>query len=234
MSDGPVHTFRYGGREFRFVDYEAADHINATMQRTRGFYEIAMLEDMASRLFFPQAVVDVGAHVGNHSVFFAGVLGASVIAIEPNPSSRATLHRNLALNSLQARVDVKAFAAAARRGHGTLIPGPVTNSGQTRVDLECPGDVEVAALDDLIDRPVQMIKVDVEGGVEGVILGGLRVIARDRPLIYAEVESDTFPRVSEHLGRLGYVAWKRFNHTPTVLFLPSERFGSNEVPPSTT
>lgn len=234
MNDDAPHSFRYRGREFRFVDYDPTDHINATMRGTRCFYEIVMLEDIASRLFFPRAIVDVGAHIGNHAVFFAGFLGASVIAIEPNPSSRLTLRRNLALNGLEQHVEVKACAAGERRGSGTLIPGPPTNTGQTQVDPTRPGEVEIAALDDLVDRSIQMIKIDVEGGVERVILGALRVIASDRPLIYAEVEPDTFMRVNEHLTRLGYVPWKRFNHTPTILFLPKERFGSNTAPPSAT
>jgi hypothetical protein len=33
------------------------------------------------------------------------------------------------------------------------------------------------------------------------------------------------PAVEGHLNDRGYICWKRFNFTPTFLFLPRERLG---------
>lgn len=64
-------------------------------------------------------MVDVGANVGNHTVFFASMLSpALVIPVEPVPDAVSALRRNLALNDLQ--VDERGFGIAAGRETGGL------------------------------------------------------------------------------------------------------------------
>jgi hypothetical protein len=50
-------------------------------------------------------------------------------------------------------------------------------------------------------------------------------LARHRPLLYVEIMQPSFEAVRAHLAHSGYICWKRFNATPTFLFLPSERLG---------
>ena len=63
-------------------------------------------------------VWNVGANVGVYTLQLAHHVGAAgrVVAFEPNPASRAVLSRNIARNSLQARVEIVPAAVGAAAG----------------------------------------------------------------------------------------------------------------------
>jgi len=132
-------------------------------------------------------VFDVGAHVGDRSLAFAG-LGARVIAFEPQPMLAAWLRRNL---SGKSRIDVVEQAVGAEVGTGCLQISRSTptvsslNERWTRaIGARNPGfsgvrwdrrvEVPVTTLDRLIathGRP-RFCKIDVEGH-EAEVLAGL-------------------------------------------------------------
>ncbi len=78
-------------------------------------------------------VVDVGANIGTHTVFFAQRAGATgqVYAFEPQRIVFQNLCANLALNGL---LNVRAFHAAASREPGTIAVPPIAyaRAGQLR------------------------------------------------------------------------------------------------------
>lgn len=150
-------------------------------------------------------VIDVGANVGAHAVFFSHLTGphGKVIAFEPLP-------RNLeAMRSL--------FERRQRYANVTVIEAAVGNpaDGLERTELLIPGsdatqaslksqsagswsasvDVEKAvcaftSLDrdvvvNTLDR-LDFIKIDVEGGELDVLRGAARTISLHRPVIYCE------------------------------------------------
>ena len=61
--------FRYAEREFVLVGPESRSHAFSECERLGTFYELEMLEHMRSRLAAGELVVDVGAHIGTHSVY---------------------------------------------------------------------------------------------------------------------------------------------------------------------
>ena len=69
-------------------------------------------------------VVDVGANIGTHTVFFAQRAGATgqVYAFEPQRIVFQNLCANLALNGL---LNVRAIHAAASREPGTIAVPPI-------------------------------------------------------------------------------------------------------------
>jgi hypothetical protein len=87
------------------------------------------------------------------------------------------------------------------------------------------GDLPLLCLDDELenDARIDVIKIDVEGWELDVLRGAARVIEHHRPLIYVEASDGTFPDVRAFLAGGRYVCWKRFNATPTFLFMPNER-----------
>lgn len=66
-------------------------------------------------LTLPEAAMafDVGANIGNHSIYMGKVLGLSTIALEPAPRSRAALSENITINHLQDRVTASRIGAGA-------------------------------------------------------------------------------------------------------------------------
>lgn len=227
----PNVAFTTQGKRVTLHFASAEDHIAKTIEATGGFYEAELLADVRSRLFFPRCAVDVGAHVGNHTLYFSKILGLKTIAFEPNAATFKLLAANVRENGveLQCRLRHAAVGAAAGRVH--TIASTEANSGMSRVEIDADGDTPLLNLDDELknDGPIDVIKIDVEGWELDVLRGAARVIQQHRPLLYVEASDATFAQVRAYLVTCRYVCWKRFNATPTFLFMPNERLGASNI-----
>jgi len=84
-------------------------------------------------------VVDAGANIGNHSVFFSLFTGAAeVIAFEPMRETFAILQRNVSLNALTG-VHCINKALGATEGSAALGIYRADNMGMTSMALERSG-----------------------------------------------------------------------------------------------
>lgn len=228
MSGPNSVSFTAAGKAVTLSFASQDDHIARTIRQTGSFYEAELLYDVRSRLFYPHCAVDVGAHVGNHTLFFALVLGLRTIAFEPNPTTYAHLEANIRDNGLEQICELHNAAVGAVAGHVLPSLAPEENSGTATVRRDPAGGVPLVRLDDevLAEARVDLIKIDVEGWELEVLRGAKDVLAHHRPLLYVEAMQPEFAGVEAHLTACGYQCWKRFNFTPTFLFLPRERLGN--------
>jgi FkbM family methyltransferase len=217
----------FGHKSFSLEFPHPDDHIARMIRNSGTFYEAEMLADLQSRLFFPQVAVDIGAHVGNHTTFFAGVLNLTTYAFEPNPAHFLLLRSNLEANGLHGRCALFNLALGAAPGRGAIDLASATNSGMSRVTPAMNGPIEVTSLDTALPHLARLdvLKIDVEGSELDVVKGARETLRRLRPVAYIEIAPDNFGDVQALLSSCGYVCWKRFNATATFLFLPTERFG---------
>lgn len=216
------------GRKFYFLFGSADDHLCKVIEETGNFYEHPMLDALARLLRKGDTVLDVGANVGTHTVYFAGLLGCRVVAFEPVAGSVELLRENVRLNGLESQVQVETVALGERAGHAEVAVENESNSGATRLRTADEGALEVQALDDRLDAlaPVRVMKIDVEGMEADVLRGATRLIGRDRPTIACEcLDGAQFAEVNGVLADLGYVAVDVFNASPTYVFLPTEQIG---------
>ena len=72
------------------------DYIQKGIVESQHPYELEMLEDMASRLQPGDRVLDVGANIGNHTMYLAAVAGAQVTAFEPNAPLATAIRQSAA------------------------------------------------------------------------------------------------------------------------------------------
>jgi FkbM family methyltransferase len=140
-------------------------------------------------------VVDVGANIGTHSVYFAQRVGATgqVYAFEPQRIVFQSLCANLALNGIY---NVRAFHAAVSREPGAIaVPsiayGEPGNQGGVALSAGAQpapnGErVPVMTLDGLAFERCRLIKIDVEGMELDVLEGGRALIQTVRPIVYLE------------------------------------------------
>ncbi len=145
-------------------------------------------------------VLDVGAHDGQYALLAAKRVGAAgrVLAVEPDPSRRARLLANVALNQA-ANISVAETALSDAAGEGLLlVPAQDALSGQaslrsgwTNDGLSTAVRVMTERLDDLLYRMswnrLDIIKLDVEGLEAQVISGGRAAIRDHQPVIIFEV-----------------------------------------------
>ncbi len=175
------------------------------------FYEQRMLTYIRS-LGMRGVYVDVGASIGNHTVYFAKLCDAELVyAFEPLEHNFQRLERNIALNELEQRVVARKVAVTDTKGELKLELG--------RFSEVVPADL----LDDLVRVPrVSVIKIDVEGMEPHVLRGARRILVSHRPRIFAEAHTDDERRKLAALLRplLYQPTGRVFNATPTYEFAP--------------
>lgn len=203
------------------------DYIQKNIASTKQPYELEMLRNMASRLQKDDLVLDVGANIGNHSLYLASVTGCRVEAFEPNLSLCEALQSSIALNGLNERVRVHQVGVADTEGFGHFNHVDASNLGAQSLEVSRNADeIKLISLDQLdLPAPVRMIKVDVEGMELQVLNGARHLIQRDHPILYIEGQTeDDFSLVSSLLEEMGYLFCSTFNATPTHLFLHQSAF----------
>jgi FkbM family methyltransferase len=169
-------------------------------------------------------VVDAGAYIGTHTLFFGKTVGAHgrVFAFEPQRLSFQTLCGNVALNSLTC---VHTYQAALGEAPG-LIKGHITDyerhDNQGSYSFLYDGEVEDTGLSESIPRMTidslglercELIKCDVEAMEKQVLVGAEATIESHRPILFVE---NNFPAESHALVRqvdaYGYDIWLQESH----------------------
>lgn len=216
--------FEHEGKDISFVFSSQQDHIARLIMDGSAFYEKEMLVALGRLLSKGDLVVDAGANIGNHSIFFAKCVGCRVIAFEPVISTFSLLRKNIVLNDVESLVDARNVGLGSHGGKARIASFDPANIGGTSLSIEAEGDIEIATLDELIpeDR-VALLKVDVEGMDLDVLKGAQKLLRRDRPLVVCEAATETqrIP-VSAFMAGLGYVAAACYNATDTYLFMPAK------------
>jgi FkbM family methyltransferase len=176
----------------------------------------AKLESFYDKLSLSgKTVIDVGAHVGRHTLPLARKIGPDglLCAFEPVPAIRGLLNQNLASSGLN-NVAVYPFALSDRRhvADFNFIPNLPEESGLNKRHIynAVPDEfrilkVGVFRLDDLIPskQPVSFMKIDVEGAELDVLRGAADLLEASRPVVAFECGAASF---------LGY------HETPEKLF----------------
>lgn len=209
------------------------DHITVGVQRVGTYYERDLL-DAVRDLHLVGTFVDVGAHYGNHTTFFALECGAArVVALEPDEGAVTGLRETVAENRLTHLVDVRPVAVHPMWRRASPVPihwrrhgpeGASTNTGKRRFRGDPAGTVAALTLDTLLAdiTDVALVKVDA-GGLSGEILAsGRRTLARARPVVVAAADGPgERTAVRTTLEPLGYQEVGRFGWSPTWLWSPS-------------
>ncbi len=143
--------------------------------------------------------LDVGAHIGIHSVSMSRAVGedGAVYSFEPQPKIYKELRINMAINDCK-NVYALNLAVGNEKGQiglGEPLPG---NQGGRYISRQFPIEfVDIARIDDFELENVSFIKMDVEGFEEDTLKGAEETINKSKPVMYIEIHSaasDTRPQ----------------------------------------
>ena len=186
-----VHTTILGKRVTFCVNMQR-DPIQRNHRRG-SFYEMFELQRL--RRLFPAGgtFIDIGANVGNHTLFAAMFMGAGrVIPIEPNPLAFELLIQNVLVNRLEDIVDLTQIGIGLSdvSSGGFAMTERQVNLGKAQMEAD-GGDLEVLRGDEVFaDERPDFIKIDVEG-MEMQVLSGLEgLLQRANPVMMIEVDND--------------------------------------------
>ncbi len=217
-----------------------------------GAHGAALVRFVSAHLNPGDWAIDAGANVGLITSPMAAAVGrtGSVWAVEPFPRNverlRALKDANgleqleifpVALSSTSATAELRLSATPGGSGFPSFV---APWAGDQRLE------VATRTLDELVeahapDRPLRLLKIDVEGAEGDLLAGARRTLTRLRPTVICELH-DSLLRAAgtsadgllETFAELGYVTRPPFDRPPgpldgavvDVLLVPEERAGA--------
>jgi len=197
---------------------------------TRSLVEYGEYSPGETRLFTDlvkpgDVVVEAGANIGALTVPLAQMVGhkGKVFAFEPQRSLWAMLDDNLgefphAVAHMCALGEYDDFVALVQTGLPDNTGSVATTTSYAGADC-----VEIARLDrfmlgEYTEKPVTLLKIDVEGNEASVLRGATETIKRCKPAIY--FETDRSGVAEECIGLLRELGYTGFWHHQPPLFEP--------------
>lgn len=181
------------------------DYVQKMILSERTFFELPELLACRSQLKLAgAAMLDIGANIGNHAIFFSAICGVQrCVAFEPNPYTASILARNIALNDLR-NVEIREAALSDSDAALAIESQPDDNLGGTTFKVLEGGRVRGQRLDDTDIGPIDFIKLDVEGMALNVLRGAKVFIAEQKPAILIELWKSEYDNCDSLLRSLGY------------------------------
>lgn len=152
-------------------------------------------------------VVDVGAHIGSHSIKYSNYVGftGKVIAFEPNPEAFECLKHNM---SGIKNVRIHNLGLSNKDKKLGIVNNP-QNIGANY--LTGDGNIPCIRFDDLHLNKVDFIKVDIEGMEPEFLDGARNTINTHKPIMFIEINRFALARngynpetVYDFLRKFGY------------------------------
>lgn len=142
-----------------------------------------------------RTAIDVGGHCALWSYNLAHEFG-KVIAFEPVADHRECFRAN---TEGLTNITLRAMALGNESGTISINTEPGSSGNSTVAGF---GDIPIAPLDTVCDADdVDLIKIDVEGFEQNVLLGAAKLIARCKPVVVVEQKRDMHDRFKlPHLG----------------------------------
>lgn len=216
--------------------YES-DYILKSIEKSNDFYEGSLLKKWTPLLHGPQYILDVGANIGNHTVFWATTLPIKrIISFEPFPDNYKLLCKNVEQNRLSC---VKTMNVAVGEKSGTVEVKEFDpeNYGGTSFQYTDGAEnteqmAQVCTLDEIIPQlgipRVDFIKIDTEGFEFSVLKGMQRIIDRDKPVLWIEISKETAADVYDMLDKKGYTLVEISG--ANTLFIQDNKMNQEPIP----
>lgn len=159
-------------------------------------------------------VVDIGANIGFFTVRFARWTGPKgrVLAFEPEAENFRRLSEALLRHRQTGWVEAIQAAIGERTGRARLRLNPMHPGDHrlTNEENEYDMDVPLVRLDDILAArgwpALSLVKIDVQGAEERVLLGAEQTLSRVRPAWFVEVDDDCL----QTMGSSAFKVMERF------------------------
>jgi len=179
-----------------------------------------------------QIVLDIGANIGAHTLFFSEIVGnqGAVLAFEPQRIVFQTLCANIALNGL---TNVHCYQLALGPQHGSVSIPPINYNeignfgGISMANANQGENVPMTTLDSFHLNKCHFIKIDVEGMEQYVLAGAIETIKKHRPFMY--VENDRKEKSADLIRFIASLGYRMFWHTPPLVNLANNFYNNSKM-----
>ena len=187
----PNITFQSYGQSIRIFGLHEDEYIFGLIKQDKQFYESDLLDFVRLLPLREGSVIDVGANLGNHTVFFSLVMDRATHAFEISPENLSVLRKNVETNGVAKLVTIHELGLHSENTTG-FIQKNLESLGLDRtvaLDTDNEETVDLRRLDDVIstDEPIVLIKIGLEGGELDVLRGAQTTLKRHRPVCLVKV-----------------------------------------------
>ena len=205
-------NIKYGDKSIDITIYES-EHVSTHISDSSMFYEIAFLQYIQNNYPVQTGIIDVGANIGNHSLFFSEFLEHDIIhSFEPHSDNFELLQKNM--DGRKAKLYQTALSE--KKGEMVLYNSDSSNNGGFSLHAHPHSfvvydKIDVTTLDSYKLKNISMIKIDVEGHEDGVLKGAVNTIKKNHPIIFIENLGYGWPelfdvnRLNSFFDEMGYV-----------------------------
>lgn len=166
------------------------DYLHDTIKKTlsEGYiWEPNIVELIKKHVRKGSVAIDLGSHIGTHLLSMSKAAGkeGQVIGFEPQIKIFSELVQNMVLNQCQ---NVRAYRCAVGREFKQVQMRMAHSSNEGGTPIGYGGDLTpLIPLDALKLENVSLIKIDVEGYEDEVLVGAQETIKKNRPFIIIEL-----------------------------------------------
>jgi FkbM family methyltransferase len=184
-----------------------------------GVYEPFMFDLFLRYLKTGDTFIDIGANIGQHTIFAAKIVGeeGSVHAFEPIPKLYNQLKDSVELNHLDKYVFLHNVAIGPKEGQGTFYVSK--NAGGSsfvnKDDLSETITVSIKNGDTYLSplKKIDAIKIDVEGFEYEVLLGVKKIIETYRPILFLEFSGHFYTQQGNQSGEKILSLLRSYNYS---------------------
>lgn len=189
------------------------DYIQKKIFLSEGFYEseeLCYLNEFLRKYYGDKkeiTVCDIGANIGNHTLYFAKILGGGVkwvYSFEPVVSTFDILKKNIEINNLH-NVSLYNCALGEVNGNGDVLVRDESNAGANSIVYDENGVTDIKMLDSFqFEYKIDFLKMDVEGFEKSVLNGAKEFLKKNHPVLYIEIFDTNYAEVLRLLEEIGY------------------------------
>jgi FkbM family methyltransferase len=208
----PEKIINIGPAKFYVPNYPT-DFIQSEIVDDGTFYEIDVLEKLQPYIKKNAVILDIGANIGNHSVYWAVKSNAKrIYSFEPVKDFFKILKKNVEINDLNNKIKIFNIGLSNKKINGSISFYDRKNIGGTRVRQNPNGNLLLDKLDNIKikENAIDFVKIDVEGHELEVLQGARETLIKYKPVIFIETFRNQKSKVHEYLTNLGYRLEKSF------------------------
>lgn len=197
------------------------DLIQRSIVVNNSYYEEEILKRVKAIVNNAENMIalDIGANIGNHSLFFAKELKyKEVHAFEPIESTYNILIKNVDYNNYRKKIITYKVGVGDKETKASIDKIYEGNRGGTSIKENINGNLLVRSIDSYSFKNVGFLKIDTEGFEDKVLLGASDTIDKFRPIVWVEVRENNLNFVSKYFFdknyKCVYQSWENRIYVP--------------------
>ncbi len=190
-----------------------ADAIQQDIFLHKDFYEREILDDLYTYIEGGEILLDIGANIGNHTVYWAtNNQFRAIHSFEPVKAIFNILKKNIEINQLDASVTCYNIGLGFSQSKARISNVKRNNIGATSLVESSEGDIEINSIDNIVKDigKVDFIKIDVEGFEIDVLNGAAETLKNWKPKIFIETFAENKKAVFSILSEYKYKMIKEY------------------------